>query len=168
MKIKHLLCILFLAGTSFIKAYAQQNIQFTQYIFNSLSVNPAYAGYKEEWFAQLGLRTQLVGIEGAPKTGQLSIDGLLDPDAKRHGIGFQLTADNLGAQSATSAYADYGAVGGRLSDEPWHRKRPDGGPRIRRTAVAEPLFRWRGLFDCRTPGQPENGSESIGVLDCYL
>lgn len=108
MKFKHIICIALLVGASFVKkARAQQNIQFTQYFFNSLSVNPAYAGYKEEWFAQLGLRAQWAGIDGAPKTGQLSIDGLLDPDAKRHGIGFQLTADKLGAQTATLAYANY-------------------------------------------------------------
>ncbi|WP_369806227.1 PorP/SprF family type IX secretion system membrane protein [Desertivirga arenae] len=86
---------------------AQQNIQFTQYIFNSLSVNPAYAGYKEEWFGQMGLRAQWMGIEDAPKTGQVSIDGLIDPETKRMGIGLQLTSDKLGPQSANSAYVNY-------------------------------------------------------------
>ncbi len=86
---------------------AQQNVQFTQYIFNSMSVNPAYTGYKEEWFGQLGLRSQWVGLEGAPQTGLLSIDGVVDPANKRHGLGMQVTADKLGPQSATSAYANY-------------------------------------------------------------
>jgi len=88
------------------KAKAQQNIQFTQYIFNSLSVNPAYAGYKEEWFAQMALRSQWTGIDGAPKTGQVSIDGILG-QSKNTGVGLQITADKLGAQSATSFYANY-------------------------------------------------------------
>lgn len=88
-------------------AKGQQNIQFTQYIFNSMSVNPAYTGYKEEWFGQLGLRSQWVGIDGAPQTGLLSIDGVIDSDNKRHGIGLQLTADQLGPQSASSAYLNY-------------------------------------------------------------
>src|SRR3546814_11784571 len=86
---------------------AQQNVQFTQYIFNSMSVNPAYTGYKEEWFGQLGLRSQWVGLEGAPQTGLLSIDGIVDPVNKRHGLGMQITADKLGPQSATSASANY-------------------------------------------------------------
>ncbi|HWK99858.1 MAG TPA: type IX secretion system membrane protein PorP/SprF [Parapedobacter sp.] len=86
---------------------AQQNIQFTQYIFNSMSVNPGYTGYKEEWFGQLGLRSQWVGLDGAPQTGLLSIDGVVDPVNKRHGLGMQVTADRLGPQSATSAYANY-------------------------------------------------------------
>lgn len=86
---------------------AQQSIQFTQYIFNSLSVNPAYAGYKEEWFAQTGLRSQWTGWSGAPKTGTISIDGTLDPNSNRHGIGLNVTGDRLGAQSATSVYFNY-------------------------------------------------------------
>lgn len=100
-----LFCLIFLlAGGS---AFSQQNIQFTQYIFNSMSVNPAYAGYKEEWFGQLGLRSQWVGLDGAPQTASLSIDGVTDQIGKRHGVGLQLTADQLGPQTATSAYANY-------------------------------------------------------------
>lgn len=90
-----------------VKGFAQQNIQFTQYIFNSLSVNPAYAGYKEEWFAQMGLRSQWSGWTGAPKTGTVSLDGVLDPEHRRHGVGLQITGDQLGAQGATSIYANY-------------------------------------------------------------
>jgi type IX secretion system PorP/SprF family membrane protein len=80
------------------RSIAQQNIQFSQYIFNTLSVNPAYAGYKEEWFVQSALRNQWVGISGAPQTAQISIDGILDPQTTKHGVGFQVTADKLGAQ----------------------------------------------------------------------
>lgn len=86
---------------------AQQNIQFSQYIFNSLSVNPAYAGYKEEWFAQLALRAQWVGMEGAPQTASASIDGILDPRDRKTGVGLQLTSDKLGAQYSTTATLNY-------------------------------------------------------------
>src|SRR5690606_4579450 len=73
-----------------LRVHGQQNIQFTQYIFNSMSVNPAYAGYKEELFAQMGLRSQWVDMEGAPQTGSLSIDGLLDlHGARRTEQGFR-------------------------------------------------------------------------------
>lgn len=98
-------CFVFLLASG--SAFGQQNIQFTQYIFNSLSVNPAYAGYKEEWFGQLGLRSQWVGLDGAPQTASLSIDGVTDQVGKRHGVGLQLAADGLGPQTATSAYASY-------------------------------------------------------------
>lgn len=111
MKFKPLLCIVFFIGSTLLvpikRVSAQQNIQFTQYIFNSLSVNPAYAGYKEEWFLQMGLRNQWVGLEGAPKTGQISIDGILNPRSKNTGVGLQVTADKLGPQAATSIYGNY-------------------------------------------------------------
>ncbi|SMG36789.1 PorP/SprF family type IX secretion system membrane protein [Sphingobacterium psychroaquaticum] len=109
-------CML-LAG---VKSYAQQSIQFTQYIFNSISVNPAYTGYKEEWFGQMGLRSQWTGWDGAPKTGSISIDGVVDPINKRHGVGLQVTSDGLGAQSATSMYANY-ALRLQLDDEDTQR-----------------------------------------------
>ena len=96
-----------LAGFPFLSIKAQQNIQLTQYLFNTLSVNPAYAGYKEEWFAQTALRSQWTGIKDAPQTGQLSVDGVTDTLHKRIGLGLQITADRLGPQSALSAYVNY-------------------------------------------------------------
>ncbi|WP_316819688.1 type IX secretion system membrane protein PorP/SprF [Pedobacter gandavensis] len=99
---------------------AQQNIQFSQYIFNSLSVNPAYAGYKEQWFAQMALRSQWTGLDGAPRTGQISIDGVADPTKKNIGLGLQFSSDKLGAQSANSIYANY-AYRLRLDDEDTQR-----------------------------------------------
>ncbi|SFS80476.1 PorP/SprF family type IX secretion system membrane protein [Sphingobacterium wenxiniae] len=103
-----------------VKSYAQQSIQFTQYIFNSISVNPAYTGYKEEWFGQMALRSQWTGWDGAPKTGSVSVDGVLDPVNRRHGVGLQVTADGLGAQSATSIFANY-ALRLQLDDEDTQR-----------------------------------------------
>jgi type IX secretion system PorP/SprF family membrane protein len=103
---KIIICLSFiLAGIK--PVLAQQNIQFTQYVFNSLSVNPAYAGYKEEWFGQMALRKQWAGLNGSPQTGQISFDGIVDPVTKRMGVGLQVTADKLGPQSATSAYANF-------------------------------------------------------------
>lgn len=117
--IKGLLVVIGMVLT-LLPAKGQQNIQFTQYIFNSMSVNPAYAGYKEEWFGQLGLRSQWVGLDGAPRTGSLSVDGVIDPLNKRHGFGVQILADELGPQVATSAYANY-AFRLRLNEEDTRR-----------------------------------------------
>ena len=99
---------------------AQQTIQFSQYIFNSLSVNPAYAGYKEEWFAQMGLRKQWVGVEGAPQTGTVSLDGILDPRDRKMGVGVQITSDKLGPQSTTTATLNYAY---RLQLDPMDNRR---------------------------------------------
>jgi type IX secretion system PorP/SprF family membrane protein len=119
INLKHIVMLL---GVSLpvAKGYSQQNIQFTQYIFNSISVNPAYTGYKEEWFGQIGMRSQWTGWEGAPKTGSISIDGVLDPVQRRHGVGLQVTGDQLGAQAATSLYANY-ALRLQLDEADEHR-----------------------------------------------
>jgi len=102
-----ILLLLFCLNMLSKEADAQQNIQFSQYIFNTLSVNPAYAGYKEEWFVQSALRNQWTGLDGAPKTAQVSIDGILDPQTTKHGVGAQITSDKLGAQAATSFTLSY-------------------------------------------------------------
>ena len=86
---------------------AQQNIQFTQYMINPLSINPAYAGYKEQWFLQTTVRSQWIGINGAPRTNQISVDGITNSEDKRFGVGLQITSDQLGPQSTTSVYGDY-------------------------------------------------------------
>lgn len=97
-------------------SFAQQNIQFSQYFFNTLSVNPAYAGYKEAWYLQAGHRMQWIAMDGAPVTTQVSVDGVTDDISKKVGLGLQITADKLGVQSATSIYANY-AYRIQLDDE---------------------------------------------------
>jgi len=90
-----------------VKTYAQQGIQFSQYAFTGLTVNPAYAGYKEDWTLNLVSRLQWTGIDGAPKTGAISIDGLTDGLSKNNGLGFVVTGDLLGPQTTTNAYVNY-------------------------------------------------------------
>ncbi len=51
-----------------LSAYSQQDPLFTQYMFNKLVVNPAYAGSQEIFSVDLLNRTQWVGIDGAPQT----------------------------------------------------------------------------------------------------
>jgi type IX secretion system PorP/SprF family membrane protein len=87
---------------------AQQNLQFSQYVFNMLSVNPAYAGYKESLFANAIYRKQWVNFPGAPQTGGVSIDGALNASRdNRIGLGLQVMYDKLGPQDATSVYGMY-------------------------------------------------------------
>jgi len=89
-----------------LKANAQQTIQFSQYVFNGLAVNPAYAGYKEDWTLNLSSRLQWVGINGAPQTGTASIDGTIS-DNKNVGLGLIATIDHLGPENISSVYANY-------------------------------------------------------------
>ena len=100
---KLIFSILFL--TRMFHAYSQQEAQFSQYIFNGLYINPAYAGYKEEMYTQMFYRSQWIGVEGAPKTLAASIDGA--SESKNVGMGLLISYDAIGAQSNMSAYANY-------------------------------------------------------------
>ncbi|RFS19794.1 type IX secretion system membrane protein PorP/SprF [Chitinophaga silvatica] len=86
---------------------AQQNIQFSQYVFNGLSVNPAYAGYKGDLYMNAMYRHQWAGFPGSPKTGGISIDGLTKASDNRVGLGVQLLFDQTGPQSSMSLYGSY-------------------------------------------------------------
>lgn len=86
-------------------AQGQQTVQFSQYVFNGLSVNPAYAGYKEQLYLNSVYRHQWTGIPGAPRTGGISIDG--PSHENKVGLGVQLMADIMGPQQAFSLYGSY-------------------------------------------------------------
>jgi hypothetical protein len=54
--------------------YAQQDAQFTQYMYNTININPAYAGSRESMNVFILHRAQWVGLDGAPiKIQYLSI-----------------------------------------------------------------------------------------------
>jgi type IX secretion system PorP/SprF family membrane protein len=91
-KLGLLLVISLLACTG----YAQQAPQYTQYIFNELIINPAYAGSKEILNANATHRSQWVGMEGAPTTQTFSLDG--SSRSGRVGFGLNAMNDQLGAQ----------------------------------------------------------------------
>lgn len=75
-------------------AFAQQDPLFTQYTFNKLLVNPAYAGSKEDLDITLLSRNQWVNILGAPETYTISAHSSFNK--KRVGLGFYVFRDVLG------------------------------------------------------------------------
>src|ERR1700753_3037179 len=87
-------------------ASAQQTLQFSQYVFNGLAVNPAYAGYKEDWTINFADRLQWVGLPGAPQTGVTSVDGTATNNSNV-GLGLIATYDRLGPETIASIYANY-------------------------------------------------------------
>ncbi|BFG69140.1 type IX secretion system membrane protein PorP/SprF [Sediminibacterium sp. KACHI17] len=89
------------------KVNAQQQIQFSQYVFNPLTVNPAYAGYRGDVYLSAVFRKQWVNIPGAPESGAVSVDGLRLKNNESVGWGFQIATDKLGPQEATNLYANY-------------------------------------------------------------
>jgi type IX secretion system PorP/SprF family membrane protein len=90
-----------------IKVYAQQEVQFSQYIFNGLAVNPAYAGYREALHLHTSFRQQWQGFPGAPVTGTVSLDGLTDERYKMVGWGVLAAFEKLGPQESFSLYGNY-------------------------------------------------------------
>jgi type IX secretion system PorP/SprF family membrane protein len=84
---------------------AQQTIQFSQYVFNGLAINPAYAGYKDDLTLNISSRIQWVGINDAPQTAVASADWLTNN--KNIGLGLITTFDRLGPENTSSIYANY-------------------------------------------------------------
>lgn len=79
---------------------AQQTPQYSQYIFNGMILNPAYAGSKGFLNANAIYRSQWAGLEGAPRTATFSLDGVNVTD--RIGWGGYVVQDRIGAQSHTT------------------------------------------------------------------
>ncbi len=89
---------------SAVNGYSQQDAQFTQYMYNTININPAYAGSRGV-LSVFGLhRTQWVGIDGAPKTNTFS----LNTPIKNSNIGFGLSVinDRIGPSDETAISAD--------------------------------------------------------------
>lgn len=74
------------------KSYAQQDAQFTNYMYNPLSFNPAYAGSRDV-LSMIGLyRSQWVGLEGAPRSLNF---GMHSPVGEKVGLGLNITHDEI-------------------------------------------------------------------------
>jgi type IX secretion system PorP/SprF family membrane protein len=99
--------ILFVAfcTVSALGSFAQQDPQYSQYMFNQMAINPAYAGSKEALSTTAFIRDQWTGIEGAPKTQTISAHGPLR--SKKVGLGFAVIADQIGPKKSVGALASY-------------------------------------------------------------
>lgn len=84
---------------------AQQEAMYAQYMFNKLSINPAYAGSREVSGVTALFRTQWVGIDGAPETKTISYDGLL-PNSKV-GLGIQAFNYKMGITNLNGGFVSY-------------------------------------------------------------
>ncbi len=93
---------------------AQQLPQFTQFYLNKYVANPAFAGSQPFWEAQLNTRFQWVGIEDAPRTNILSVNGALNN--RKMGLGGYLFSDNVGPTQRSGISASY-AYHVKLTDE---------------------------------------------------
>jgi len=87
------------------EAPAQQQTQFTQYMFNTNAVNPAYAGSRGTVSALTLYRTQWVGFEGAPTSLMFNINSPLLQD--KAGIGITLINEKIGPVKQTGVFSDF-------------------------------------------------------------
>lgn len=74
--------------------YSQQDSQYTQYMYNTPLINPAYAGSRETITAFLLHRNQWVGLDGAPVTNNFSIN--MPVGDSNFGVGLNFVNDEIG------------------------------------------------------------------------
>ena len=83
---------------------AQQDSQYTQYMYNTIAINPAYAGSRGA-LSVFGLyRTQWVGLDGAPETSTFSVNTPLSNS--NLGLGVSLVNDKIGPTNENTLSAD--------------------------------------------------------------
>lgn len=84
---------------------AQQDPMYSQYMFNTLAFNPAYAGSADVFTIMALSRHQWVGFEGAPATQTFTLH---TPLRKQNlALGFSAINDRIGPSRQTAAYADF-------------------------------------------------------------
>lgn len=101
MKTRILFFALILSGFA---SFAQQDAQYTQYMYNTININPAYAGSRGV-LSVFGLhRTQWVGLDGAPTTNAFSINTPINNS--KLGVGLSFVNDRIGPTEENTISAD--------------------------------------------------------------
>jgi type IX secretion system PorP/SprF family membrane protein len=87
-----------------IVSYAQQDAQYTQYMYNTINVNPAYAGSRGALSFFALHRTQWVGLDGAPITNTVSVNTPFNNS--KLGLGVSIVNDEIGPSTTNSISTD--------------------------------------------------------------
>jgi len=101
---KSLLASIFLFLTFWGTSNAQQDAQYTQYMFNTMSVNPAYAGSRGQLSIAALYRSQWVGLEGGPITQTLNLHSPIRNS--KLGYGLSIVNDKIGEGVVQETYFD--------------------------------------------------------------
>ena len=83
--------------------YGQKEPQYTQYMYNTMAVNPAYAGSRGVLSIAALHRSQWVGLDGAPRTQTLNFH---TPVSERVGLGLSIVNDEIGNGTNQETYFD--------------------------------------------------------------
>ncbi|MBK8805805.1 MAG: type IX secretion system membrane protein PorP/SprF [Bacteroidales bacterium] len=98
-------CLIILFISVNFSSYGQQDPMYAQYMFNTLAINPAYAGSQNYLSALLLSRHQWVGFEGAPSTQNLTIHSPIRN--QKSAFGFSYVHDKIGPTTQNIVYVDY-------------------------------------------------------------
>ncbi len=99
---RFIILIGFMAG---LLSHAQQDPMFTHYMYNTLAVNPGYAGSRDALTVTALHRSQWVDFKGAPLTQTLTLHSPVGSD--QIGVGLSVVHDKIGPTEFTSVYADF-------------------------------------------------------------
>ena len=102
MKIK---VVTFVAVLLSMVSYGQQESQFTQYMYNPININPAYAGSRGVMSIFFLHRAQWVGLNGAPTTSSASINTPISNS--NLGLGVSFLSDKIGPINENNISADF-------------------------------------------------------------
>ncbi len=106
MKNRILILVAVISSFCLVEVSAQQDAQYTQYMYNTLSINPAYAGARDGLSTLLLYRTQWVGLDGAPDTGTFNIHSPIGQEDKV-GLGLSVVNDRIGPTQETYFNASF-------------------------------------------------------------
>ena len=98
-KIKVVALALILSLVHSLQIHGQNDPMFTQYMFNEMYINPAYAGSRENVSVTGLMREQWVGLDGAPSTQTLSAHAPIL--GKKVGIGLTFLNETIGVSKRT-------------------------------------------------------------------
>jgi type IX secretion system PorP/SprF family membrane protein len=104
MKRIAIISILFVIGT-YTSSYGQFEAGYTQYMFNGLAINPAYAGSHQSLSMSVLSRFQSLGVEGAPSTQTFSAHSGIK--GKKIGVGLMVITDRVGVTRQSGFYGSF-------------------------------------------------------------
>lgn len=105
MKNRIYILVLFIVILSSNQTFAQQDPQFTHYMYNPSTINPAFAGYRNSLSGTLIHRSQWIGVKGAPSSQALSIQSPLSNE--KIAIGANLYNDVVGPVNEMALNFDF-------------------------------------------------------------
>jgi type IX secretion system PorP/SprF family membrane protein len=105
MKRSYLPVIILILLGSFTSS-AQQEPQYTQYMYNTQVINPAYVGSREVLSFGLLYRTQWAGLDGAPKTGTFTVNSPIGA-LENMGLGLSIVSDKIGPAVESNVTIDF-------------------------------------------------------------